>query len=160
MLVSMKRLSVSNKFHSSFHFILLFVVVMAFTGCAKIRHLSRLLIIKRYAENKEAQAAFVSLQDENFKKISRSIEEEKISAYKNRVEIREAFGDPVFSRLQMVDSEEFDVWLYRPGMDYFPEEKVYFYFGTNGDLKRWERVFSQERLKKEISSTKYKGGPS
>ena len=159
MFVSMKRLSVSNKFGSSFHFILLFFVVMAFTGCAKIRHLPRLLRIKRYSENKEAQAAFISLQNENFKKISRSIEEGKISAYKNRAEILEVFGNPIFSRLQMVDSEEFDVWLYRPGADYFPKEKVYLYFDTNGDLKRWERVFSQERFKEGISSTKYKGGP-
>ena len=160
MFVSMKRLSVSNKFHSSSHFIILFVVVMAFTGCAKLRHLPRLLTVKRYSKNKDAQAIFVHSQDESFKKISRSIEEEKISAYKNRVEIREAFGNPIFSRLQMVNSEEFDVWLYRPGVDYFPKEKVYLYFDTNGDLKRWERVFLQERLKKEISSTKYKGGPS
>jgi len=138
--------------------IVIFVIVLSFCGCAKLRHLPRLLIIKGYSENKDAQAEFVKEQNANFEKISSSIEEGTIGQYKTWEEIQRTFGEPIFSRIQEIDGEEVEVWLYRKGKDFSPEEKAYLHFDSEGNLLEWERIFSPER-KKKISDAKYKGGP-
>lgn len=158
MCVPMRRkMSANNLFRFSSFFVLFFLVI-SLTGCARLRHLSRLLRIKRYSDNKDAQRAFVAKQDENFEKILKAVKDKSITQYKTRKEFLDVFGEPVLSRIQMKDGQETDVWLYRRGAEFFPEEKVYLYFSPDGHLRHWEYIVAPNG-KVRIVDTKYKGGP-
>ena len=122
-------------------------VIFFLGGCAKLAHLEQLLTMKAYSDNKDAQEEYVQAQTADFEKLLRHITENKDVMFKTKKELLAAFGPPVYRKKAFRNRQQEEVWLYRPPTAYFKGEKVYFCFGPEDDLLRWDYVADPLRPK-------------
>lgn len=133
----------------------LIVSILTFCGCAKLTHLTQLLTIKRYSDNKDLQAKFVNEENQKFERMLELVKTGKINQYKNKKEFLAAIGEPITKFPKKRHGFEYEQWLYRKTGTLKDGEKVYLYFDKEGNLKDWEHYIP----KAVFSETKYKGGP-
>lgn len=107
---------------------------MIFPGCAKLAHLDQLLTLKTIGDNKALQKQYVDKQNQNFEKLLKVVQENKIQEYPSQESIRRAFGDPLFIKDIERDDQRQIKWLYRYSAEPFGSEKVYLYFTADGRL--------------------------
>ncbi len=115
-------------------------VLLAFTGCAKLAHLDQLLTLKAVGDNKALQKQYVDKQNQNFEKLLKVIEQDKLQEYSTQESVRRAFGDPIFVKEIQKDGRQQTKWLYRYPVRPFGSEKVYLYFDADGRLIHSEYI--------------------
>lgn len=118
----------------------IFIGCFLLSGCSKVKHVDQLLTLKGLADEQARIGAYVQEQDQNFERMLAEVKAGTLDEYLNKKEIRHAFGDPVFTRQEMTEGKEFEVWLYRYATQYFGSKKVYLYFDADGELVRSEYI--------------------
>ncbi|OGX33756.1 MAG: hypothetical protein A2787_07835 [Omnitrophica WOR_2 bacterium RIFCSPHIGHO2_01_FULL_48_9] len=110
------------------------------SGCAKLAHLDQLLVLKSIGDNKAVQAQHVKKQDQDFEKLLKAMQEDKLLQYPDQQSIRRAFGEPLFIKDIEKDEEKQVKWLYRYSAKPFGSDKVYLYFSSAGRLLNAEHI--------------------
>lgn len=139
---------------------LAFLVFLSFaavisSGCAKLSHISELLVLKDYSDSADAQEKYLKSQDHKFDLMLAAVKDGSINQYKEPRDIRKAFGDPVYIREVEKDGVAVQEWLYRYSVKYFNSEKVYLYFSQDGKFLKWEYVpADKEGVTKNVENSK------
>lgn len=115
----------------------LFLCVFVVSGCAKIKHLDQLLLIKGMSDEQADIDDFVESQTVGFNNLLNSIQQGSFDEYKTKDQIYQAFGEPIIKEKVEMDQQEFEVWLYRKPVGYFKSKKVYIYFDQAGLVSDW-----------------------
>ena len=115
---------------------------LMFSGCAPLTHLDQLLTLEGIGANKALQKQHVKKQDQDFEKLLKVVQENKLSEHPNQDSIRRAFGDPIFVKDVEKDGRKQTKWLYRYSVKPFGSEKLYLYFDADG------RLINSEYMKK------------
>ena len=121
-------------------FLLLFLIVWAGSGCAKVAHMQKLLTIQAYSQAQDRQEEFVQDHNGCFARLMKVVRADEVDGYQTREQIEREFGPPVFKRRAMIDETEAEEWLYREATAYFEGDRVYFYFNQQGQIIGWEHV--------------------
>ena len=131
----------------------LFILLFFLTGCMQAKqlaHLDPLLRLKGMSENGDEKNKFVEQQNKRFEQLAAVVKAGRIHEFRDKKQILEAFGEPVFTKTVTEDSvlgngEPFshvpaEQWLYRYATKYFNAEKIYLYFDDKGNLLRCDYV--------------------
>ena len=124
-------------------FLFLVIVVVLFTGCAKVgqlQHLDELLTLKGYSDEKEAQQKWVQEENERFERLSAAVKDGSIQSYTGRDAILKDFGSPVVSDMIEEKGQSLDRWLYRHPIQKLATDRVYLYFDPDGRLVKFEHI--------------------
>jgi hypothetical protein len=113
---------------------ILILILLACTGCAEVRYLDQALTLKAYSDEKDAQKAYVQVQDARFEEmLQRSRTPDVFDAYRNKTAFVRAFGEPVFCR----PSGDLEECLYRRIVKPAESPRIYLYFDARQRLVRW-----------------------
>ena len=115
-------------------FLYVVLVIILFAGCSKLAHLSQLLTLKSYSEEQADLDKYVDTQYKNFDLMIKAFKSKEIYKLKNKDAFLEKFGDPIFSRVDIVNGKQEDILLYRKPKAFFNSDKMYIYFDKNGNL--------------------------
>lgn len=120
--------------------LVLSLLCLSTAGCAKIAHLDQLLTLKAMGDEGDKQEKLVTKQDKEFKELLTAVESDQITTYKNKKQVRRAFGDPIYTKTAPYEGVEREVWMYRYAVKFFDSDKVYIYFDEQGNTLHWEVI--------------------
>jgi len=126
------------------------VIVLCFSGCAKIAHLDELLRLKNYSEEKERQAAYVAERDKQFDVLCQVVQDGTVTRYGNKNAIVKEFGDPIMITPATAD-DPLEIWLYRYQAKFTGSPKVYLFFDGTGQLMSWRYAPGSDQKQTETS---------
>ena len=99
------------------------------SGCSR-----GLRTLMRVSKEQKTQASYLDRQEHGFELLMQDIENEKIKRGLTKAYVARRYGDPVLKR-QENDAE---IFLYRKPRDFFPTQKVYLEFDSDGLLMDWQ----------------------
>lgn len=103
--------------------------------------MDQLLLLNAAGNAQASMDKDVALQNKNFAKLVSAIQSADFAQqYFNKRLIVEAFGEPIFTRLEKKDNRDVEFALYRKATEYFNSERVYFYFDPGGALLSWQHI--------------------
>ncbi len=115
----------------------LICIVCLLGGCAKIKHLDQLLLIKGLSDEQIAIDAYIEEQEGYFDQLLTEINEGSFDAYQTKKQIVKSFGEPISIDTLNDNGPAVELWLYRPPTEYFDTKKVYMYFNQEGRIVDW-----------------------
>ncbi len=112
---------------------LLLLMLLACTGCAQLGYVDQALALKEYADEKDAQEAWVKAHDARFEALWREAQQPgALERYRRKKDVVRAFGEPVLCRAE----GRLEKCLYRRVARAWQSPKVYFYFDMAGTQVR------------------------
>lgn len=117
-----------------------FVSLFLLSGCAKIKHLGPLLVLKDLSEEQEQLNEYVDAQDKKFELLIEEAKSGTLGQYLDKKRILEIFGEPILKKEAGANNPETECWLYRYATRYFGSEKVYLYFNKEEKLVLWKYI--------------------
>ena len=115
-------------------------LLLALFGCAEAEHLDQLLVMKAAGDNQSLQVKAVHLQNNNFKSLLKTINENHLKDYPDKKSILKKFGEPAYEKIVKDGDVLKEKWLYRRAKDFFGAEKVYLYFDDKGNLLDYKYI--------------------
>ncbi len=100
--------------------------------------MQELLRLKGYSQEKDHQGLLVQQQNKIFERLLAQAKSGELKKYPDDKSILEAFGAPVFEKDVVVEQARYVVWMYRYSTKLFGSDKVYLYFGPQGNLKFYD----------------------
>jgi hypothetical protein len=122
----------------NFNFLVLFLIILVFSGCAKVSHMQELLRLKGYSQNKDWQVNVVQEQNKRFEHLLIAAKNGTLKQYPNQESIWSNFGQPIFDKKVKMDDSVYQVWMYRYSTKLFGSDKVYLYFDFEGQLRMYD----------------------
>jgi len=112
------------------------IIILAFglAGCSGGKKLEKLLTLKGLANEQDAMGNVVEEQDRKF---AMMVEEKKagtLDQYLSKRKFARIFGDPIFVDTVDQEDKQLDVWMYRYAAKFSGSEKIYLYFGPDGNI--------------------------
>lgn len=117
--------------------ILLLIVCVFFSGCAKLKYLKQLLTLKEMSEEGEAQTELVNSNNSLFDELKEAVESEEIKNFQTKEDIISRFGEPVYEGTQQ-SKPGLTFLSYRYSTLYLKSDKVYLYFDNENNLVDWD----------------------
>jgi len=111
-----------------------------FSGCSKAKYINELLTLKRIGDEQVAMADIVAEQDSKFNMLLKKVTEGKISEYKTKDSLLDAFGKPIFVKKVSRNDSIQEKWLSRYSTQFFGSSKVVFYLDDAGNVEDWEYI--------------------
>ncbi len=120
--------------------IVLVLMLMMVSGCAKAKYLKQLLILKGLADEQTEMAHYVEAKDQTFQLMLAEMEAGRIEDYSSKTKVLRTFGNPIFIKQVEESTELMESWLYRYSTDFFGSDKIYLYFDEDETLVDWKYV--------------------
>ena len=121
--------------------LVILVLSIVLSGCSILGHLDELLTLKGVGDEQAAMDKEVQRQNKKFALLVDATQKESfLKDYPTQDQIKRRFGEPIFSRPQIKDGKDLELWLYRKATQYFDGDKIYLYFDGTGQLVSWEYV--------------------
>lgn len=121
-------------------FLFFLILIFLIEGCVPLSKLDKLLTLKAYSKNKDAQQAYCEFQTKNFEKLLDVVKEGNINQYPDKKSFYKAFGAPIFVKELTQGGQFVEKWLYRHSTKAFNSEKIYLYFDQTGKLIDWMHI--------------------
>ena len=127
------------KGHANRFFYLSFLIAacVIFTGCAKLKHLRELLLIKKVANEQSEVSRYVELKDERFDVLYSMVETGDVKRYDTAEKVLKYFGEPIKKQPAPYNARH-SVWYYRKSTQFFGSPEVYLYFDEDNKLIDWK----------------------
>ena len=119
------------------------VLSLLMCGCTQVKqvqNLDTLLVLKDYADEKEAQEKWVTEAVEKFKELIAAVEEHTVNNFKDKESIRQRFGQPVLQEDVFENNVLVQRWLYRHPIHKLADDRVYLYFDSKDQFIKAEHI--------------------
>ncbi len=116
------------------------ISILIVSGCAKLEHLDKLLVLKDMSDEQARMQKYIEEQDKKFEKLLKAVKDRTLVKNVRDQSIVRMYGEPLGKREVEKNNQKLERWNYRYQMTYFESEKVYLYFNEEKRLVGWEHV--------------------
>jgi len=121
----------------TFGVLLAALLAVSAAGCAKLKHMKELLLIKGISDEQKEINRYVELKNERVHMLYSIVESGDISQYPTVAKVRKHFGEPVRIRPYPSDPA-LSEWVYREQTKFFGSPQVFLYFDEKNALVDWK----------------------
>ena len=110
-------------------FLILILAFVFFSGCGSLKTLIRI------SKEQKEQQEYIELERRKFKILLKDIQKNRLKLNElSKQDVIKIYGQPIMEK--NIDGK--DAFLYREPLDFFPTQKVYLFFDTDGILINFE----------------------